>query len=450
MRKELTLVAFPDGVGIRNYFYSSALDRMNSDIVLFHNFSSETIDYLRSIKEFQGDHSIPDYRETVREKFLRELISLARLRHNARITGNQTLLFNWKRNHKGLLNKIFYKSVEVAALLFQHYKDILRLEQQYQQSLRDNPFYHKVREMLKKINPTMVFCTHQRGLKMAPLFAAATDLGIPTTTVIYSWDNLPKARLALQADFYNVWSDYMKDEMRRFYPEIPSEKIVVNGTPQFDFYADTQYIIPRDDFYSKYHLDSRKIICYSGDDITTSPDDHQYLADVAAAIVAANLQDQFQILFRRCPVDFSDRYDEVLARYPKLIKSAPPLWNIRSDGHWTEAYPDIADVKLLVSTAFYCDLVINLGSTMALDFAMFNKPCLYINYDQPQRANPDWSVDLIYRFEHFKSMEGLKTVGWIDSVKEIVPLVIRASEAPKTVGPDRLKWLHTITGQRPN
>src|SRR5690606_26808553 len=313
-----------------------------------------------------------------------------------------------------------------------------------------NPFYHKVREMLKKINPTMVFCTHQRGLKMAPLFAAATDLGIPTTTVIYSWDNLPKARLALQADFYNVWSDYMKDEMRRFYPEIPSEKIVVNGTPQFDFYADTQYIIPRDDFYSKYYLDSRKIICYSGDDITTSPDDHRYLADIAAALVAASLQDQYQILFRRCPVDFSDRYDEVLARYPKLIKSAPPLWNIRSDGHWTEAYPDIADVKLLVSTAFYCDLVINLGSTMALDFAMFNKPCLYINYDQPQRANPDWSVDLIYRFEHFKSMEGLKTDGWIDLVKEIVPLVIRASEAPKTVGPDRLKWLHTITGQRPN
>jgi hypothetical protein len=40
-----------------------------------------------------------------------------------------------------------------------------------------------------------------------PICIAAKELNIPVITAIYSWDNLPKARLAVQADKYIVWSD---------------------------------------------------------------------------------------------------------------------------------------------------------------------------------------------------------------------------------------------------
>jgi CDP-glycerol glycerophosphotransferase (TagB/SpsB family) len=66
----------------------------------------------------------------------------------------------------------------------------------------------------------------------------------------------------------------------------------------------------------------------------------------------------------------------------------------------------------LVSTAFYCDIVVNVGSTMAFDFAMFQKPCIFINYDQKRKENPNWSVETIYQFQHFKSMSNNDAVLW--------------------------------------
>jgi hypothetical protein len=36
---------------------------------------------------------------------------------------------------------------------------------------------------------------------------AAQQLGIPTATFIFSWDNLPKATMVVETDYY-VWSDH--------------------------------------------------------------------------------------------------------------------------------------------------------------------------------------------------------------------------------------------------
>ena len=264
---------------------------------------------------------------------------------------------------------------------------------------------------------------------MPTIFAAAKDLGIPTTTVIYSWDNLPKARLALRADNYWVWSAYMKDEMAIYYPEIPQNNILVTGTPQFEFYEDKNNIIDKKLFYDTYNLDiDKKIICFSGDDELTSPDDPKYLEDVAEEITKAGIETQYQILLRRCPIDLSGRFDAVIKKYPNLIKEAAPIWNFNTASSWTTIYPTFQDVKLLVSTAFYSDIVINLGSTMAFDFAMFKKPCVFINYDQKNKTNPDWSVETIYKFQHFRSMPTKEAVIWLNSKNEIIDKLIHHHE----------------------
>ncbi|MFT5103010.1 MAG: hypothetical protein ACI86C_000661, partial [Candidatus Latescibacterota bacterium] len=124
--------------------------------------------------------------------------------------------------------------------------------------------------------------------------------------------------------------------------------------------------------------------------------------------------------FRRCPVDRSGRYDWVLDKFPNLIVDMPPLWNFNSE-KWTAVYPTVEDVKLLVSLAFYADVVVNVGSTMAFDFGMFDKPCIYINYDH--KKDPNWSVDTIYQYQHFRSMPSKKAVFWLPSASEIIPLL---------------------------
>jgi hypothetical protein len=421
MKKNKIFLVFPDGVGIKNYLYANVFSNSNQELVLFHNFDKEAVKVIQNQTNITSSVEIPLYKERITEKYLRELICLLRLKYNSKSQNNKTILTNWNRNHKAISKKIFYSIIELSSLFFRKYNFILKLENKYQNSIRKNKFYHEVFNILKIAKPETVFCAHQRGLKMAAIFAAAKDLGIETTTVIFSWDNLPKARLSLQADNYLVWSDYMKNEMKQYYPEIQQNNVIVTGTPQFEFYQNTENLLEKDFYYKKYNLDlNKKIICFSGDDKITSPDDPKYLYDLAQEIIKKGLQSQYQILLRRCPVDISGRFDRVVNEFPEIIKQAPPLWNFNPGLEWTTIYPMYDDVKLLVSTVFYSDIVINVGSTMAFDFFMFNKPCIFINYDQKIKNNPNWSVKKIYNFQHFRSMPNTNSVFWLNNINELV------------------------------
>lgn len=427
MKKNKILLLFPDGVGIKNYLYSDVFNNEFHDLLLMSNFNNQTIDYLKKNTKITDFLIAPEYKESIKEKFLRELICLARLKYNANKVNNPSLLSNWNWNQKSISNKIFYKFIENFVWFFKSYSSIQKFENQYQKAIRKNKFYLVIKNILNEIKPQNIFCSHQRGLKMATVFAAAKDLEIKTTTVIYSWDNLPKARLALRADKYLVWSDYMKQEMNLYYPEISQHQVVVTGTPQFEFYYKLEYIIDKEIFYKKYNLDlNKKTICFSGDDEKTSPDDPKYLQDIVSEIINANKQNEFQILLRRCPVDLSGRFDKLINNYPNLIKVANPLWNFNKNDSWSAIYPTLDDVKLLISTVFYSDLVINVGSTMAFDFAMFKKPCIFINYDQINKVDKHWSIKTIYEFQHFRSMKNKNAVIWFNNKEEIIEKIQEA------------------------
>lgn len=430
MTTKKILLFVPDGTGIKNYLYSDVFKNTTSSISLFHNFDNDTLSHIKKQLPFDSAIEIPAYKETVREKFLRELIHYSRLKYNAKKVENNTILDFGKKSHKSLKLNLFYATINFATQFYKSYKRILKLEGKYQEAIRQNVFYSKVSEILKQQKPDVVFCTHQRALKAPTIFAAANDLGIKTNTVIYSWDNLPKARLALRADTYLVWSQHMKDELHLFYPEIPLESIKVTGTPQFEFYNTSENIIPKQHFFEKYGIsEEKKLICFSGDDIKTSPYDPQYLNDIATAIKKAGEENNYQLIFRRCPVDVSGRYDWVLEKFPELIVDMPPLWNFNSE-LWTAVYPTYEDVKVLVSLAYYTDIVINVGSTMAFDFGMFQKPCIFINYDQPESKN--WSVKTIYNYQHFRSMPSKNAVYWLNNASEIMEVLQKATQSPET------------------
>ena len=449
MEKNKIVLLFPDGVGIRNYLYSNVFDNLEEDIILFHNFDRETITAIKESTAINEEILIPNYKESVKEKFLRELICLSRLYYNNSKVNNPSLLTNWNWKQKGLSKKIFYRTIEVSSVFFKKYSSILKLEKSYQKAIRKNPFYNEVINLLKDTQINHVFCSHQRALSAAPVFAAAADLGIQTSTVIYSWDNLPKARLALRANNYLVWSDYMKNELKLYYPEILSKDIYVTGTPQFEFYNEEKNIIDKNTFYKKYNLDlNKKIICFSGDDTKTSPDDPEYLKDIAEEIIKANLQNEYQILLRRCPVDFSGRFDAIIKQYKDLIKEAPPLWYFSKSKEWNTVYPTFEDVKLLVSTVFYSDIVVNVGSTMAFDFGKFDKPCVFINYDQQNQGDKNWSVKTIYQFQHFRSMQDTNAVIWLNSKEEIIDKIIHKKNW-KSITPLK-NWYEIVVGKENN
>jgi len=80
---------------------------------------------------------------------------------------------------------------------------------------------------------------------------------------------------------------------------------------------------------------------------------------------------------------------------------------------------------------------------MALDFALFDHPGLFLKYDHEK--NQEWKTETVYRFQHFKSMDGLDAVGWINSKDEILTKVRLAIDHPDKIATDRQVWLKKIT-----
>jgi hypothetical protein len=211
---------------------------------------------------------------------------------------------------------------------------------------------------------------------IAPL-TAARDLKIPTATFIFSWDNLPKATMVVDTEHYFVWSDNMQKELLKYYPHIKQEQILITGSPQFEPHFNQNLGESRETFFEAHGLDlSKKYICFSGDDKTTCPDDPQYLNDVAEGVKKLNSKGhKLGIIFRRCPVDFSERYNIILERHKELIVPIAPLWK-RTGTSWNAILPTKEDLALQINTIIHTEAVINLASSMVFDYVVFDKPCL--------------------------------------------------------------------------
>ncbi len=426
MEKKKIFVLLPDGVGLRNFAYSNFYEfgvKQNFDVVFWNNTPFEVNDLgFPEVKiKNAKTHPLTDVYKNARKHIE---LNLNIKKTKDKVYDSYRFPFSYKNF------KIALKNIFTEAIIKTHNSEsgLEKVRNKIKQTERKTAFYQQSLETLKKEKPDVIFCTNQRHLSVVSPVLAAQDLGIPTVTFIFSWDNLPKAMMVVETDYYFVWSDHMKKELLFYYPYIKENQIFVTGTPQFEAHADEAKIMSKESFFAKYKLDiKRKYICYSGDDVTTSPDDSKYLEDTAKAIREINKEGQnLGLIFRRCPVDFSDRYDAILSEYSDVIVAIAPLWKKIGEA-WSTIIPTKEDGDLLLNIIANTEMVINLGSSMVFDYIAFNKPCAYINYDVANKEKENWSVEKVYKYVHFQSMPAKKAVFWIDS-KEMLQTIIRDME----------------------
>ncbi|WKD86508.1 Processive diacylglycerol beta-glucosyltransferase [Polaribacter huanghezhanensis] len=445
------VILVPDGVGIRNYLYSDLITELRkngAEICLYHKVSDVAIKEIEKVHKIKIEHKeIADLKEGFYLKLLRESAAYARLIYFKNVLKNKTILDFWGKNPKYLKLKVFYFFCKIFGTFFsKSYNRLRRYEIKYENKIKRTSAYKKVKQDLKVSQPDFILNLHQRSLITTPVILAAQELKIKNSTIIFSWDNIPKGRLICRPDMYFVWSDLMKIELCLLYKEISPKNVYIVGSPQFEFYKKKELQLTKEAFFKKYNLDiHKKTICFSGDDKLTSPHDQVFFEDLCSSLQKFPESERPQIIFRRCPVDFSDRYDAVLEKYKNDIAIINPDWRVEKpsqEADFTMIYPTYNDLSLLVNTCLHSDVVVNLGSTMAHDFAIYDKPCLYLNYNPKKDMN--WSVERIYQFEHFKSMENLNAVGWITNPTDFYPLLKKALTTPDLIGTDRKLWLKRI------
>lgn len=418
MKEKKIFLLLLDGVGLRNFAYSKFNEvgtRRNFNIVFWNKtvFPIQSLGFKEVKSDFFKLHPFTDILKIVKN---RVSLNLFIRKTNDKVYESYKFRYRFNRLNTAIKSLVSWLLTGILC----HEKGLAFLDKSINYFERKTNYYNYCRQILQAEKPEMIFCTSQRHIHSVAPLLAAKDLNIPTVSFIFSWDNLPKATMVVETDYYFVWSDYMKKEMQFYYPNIKEDQIIITGTPQFEIHFDKENLLSREEFFKAHHLDvNKKYICFSGDDVTTSPDDPKYLEDLALAIKRMNQKGtNLGIIFRRCPVDFSNRYDEVLKKYGNMIVAIDPLWK-PFKSFWDAILPTKEDGILFSNIAEHSEMVVNLGSTTVFDFVAHNKPCGYFRYNQMDQLDPNWDIFKCYKFVHFRSMVSEHAVIYLDSPNDI-------------------------------
>ena len=411
------LLYISDGVGCRNFIFSTFFDyaaQNGFEIVILKNVPFDI--------DARGGRVIdfPNLPIPAKVDILKGIKTESELNlFTAKFKNPIYQVYKFPYKPKGLKNKIklFYKNRYVRRTTT--HEQILKVEEKMYRAATGSALYHSLAHILTTEKIDAVMFTNQRSVSNITLMVAAESLKIPTITNIFSWDNLPKGSKIHKSDYYFVWSQYMFDELLRYYPHVDKSTIRITGTPQFAGYTDKSDIVPRAEFLKRYNLgEAFRYVAFTGDDFTSSPHDEIYLEDLCKQVRIYNEQhgDTFRVIFRKCPVDMTNRYDGVLQAQADIATSIAPLWKSEKGAGWQSVYPLKEDATLLKNLLAHCDMVSNLGSTVAIDASFFDTPACYVNYQPIEGVK--WRIDKNYQKIHFQTQAGLNPVFWIAKVPE--------------------------------
>lgn len=449
MTNKKILVFFPDGVGLRNFAFTKFKEigeQRGNQIIYWNNTAFQ-------LKEELGFEEVKI--QTQRIHPLTPLFSRIRKHIELNVATKkfadavyQTYKFPF--NYNGIKNTLMTLFIRLLIGFNSSEKGVLRIRKRINKLERSTAKYRYCKAQLQEIKPDLVFCTTQRATQSIGALLAAQDLGIPTLTFVYSWDNVPKAMQLVETDYYCVWSDLMKKEMLQYYPFIKENQLIVTGTPQFEPHYDTSLLQSRAEFCSEYNLDTgKKYICFSGDDETTSPLDQYYLEDLANAVRVLNSKGyNLGIIYRKCPVDTTHRYDEVIEAHKDMITVIDPLWKAMGK-QWNEVFPTKADLKLLHNVCAHSELVTNVCSSTVFDFVAHNKPCIYYNYEQPQLKKGIRDIGQNYNYVHFRSMPSPQAAIFCTDKNHLESQIEAVLKGNLSNVSEGKKWYKIVAGETP-
>lgn len=449
MKNKKIVVFLPDGGGLRNFAFTSFKeigDQMGFDIQYWNNSQfplKEKLGFNEINFEKGSTHPLTSVYTRARKD-----IELNISKKNF----NDTVYEDYKfpLSYKGVKNAL--KSVFVLFLIrfYSSERGIEKIRRKIEKLERSTLKYQHCKAQLKEHQPDLVFCSNQRNTQAISPLLAAKDLGIKTVCFIQSWDNVPKAMQAFETDYYLVWSELMRGELLKYYPYIKKEQVLVTGTPQFEPHYDLSLLESREIFFKKHDLDvNKKYVCFSGDDETTSPLDQYYLEDLAKAIRSLNSKgENLGIIYRKCPVDTTNRYDKIIELYKDVIKVLNPLWEYNK-GQEGFALPTKEDFSMLYNVCEHSELVTNVCSSTVFDFVAHHKPCIYYNYEQPQLKKGIRDIGQNYNYVHFRSMPSQEAVIFCNNKSDLEDIVLAVLKGKVSNVEEGLKWYETVVGKTP-
>ncbi len=256
-------------------------------------------------------------------------------------------------------------------------------------------------ELLDAEKPDVIFLNTMMSPDDIAFARLAARRGIATVGMVKGWDNpTTKTFIRMIPDKIVVHNDIMKGEIERLY-DVPVGRIAVTGIPQYDRWLDPGIVIPKDEFFRSLGLEStRKLILYAAAGDWMNKADEEIVRLLSAAIGDGRLAGA-QVLVRLHPKYPSTA--ESLTGLPHVFIERPGT-NVTGElMHWE--YEE-SDLRHLVSTLKWSDVVVNTASTFTIDAAIVDRPIVLVGFDGARELPYDSSVVRYYDREHLQQIVG--------------------------------------------
>ena len=234
-------------------------------------------------------------------------------------------------------------------------------------------------ELFKKYNPCLVFATN---LTIDPIDKAllriAKKQDIKTIGMAKSWDNLDKYLITVLPDIFLVWNEKMKNDLIKL-QNMPAEKIILTGIPQFDIYKNSSIFWTREEYCARFNIDPAKKILFFGSGFANAFDE-ELVTILRTFIENKELVKDCVLLLRPHFRDWQlkdgwfwemkGKPGIILDFQDRLAKCFSDLWD-----------PSYDDMIRLANHFYHCDVLITTQSTLSLDGIVFSKPVINIAFD---------------------------------------------------------------------
>ena len=234
----------------------------------------------------------------------------------------------------------------------------------------------------------------------------AAKRGVPTASVILSWDNTTTWGMAgARPDWVIAQNEAMREELINLHDMAP-EKIFVEGVAYFDHYFHPEKLPSREEFFRAQGLDpDKRLIFLATQSPTIFPWNPELVEMVAQAIVDGRLPKDCQLWARLHPLHHRYRdgkpvyahllkeYDRLKERYPFVVFNLPVAQSDKID-----ADMPASELELVACLLRYSDVLINHFSTIAVEGCLNRLPTLNLGFDPGDAAkaqkvshNSDWA-----------------------------------------------------------
>lgn len=323
-----------------------------------------------------------------------------------------------ERPLRNRLRAAFYLAVNRLSLRSRSFQRLLeRLEKRL---FLDN---EEVRKLVRSINPSLLVSTYPVSILEAAFLHEARNAGISTVSQLLSWDNITsKGRFSVVSDYYVTWGPIMSAELEEYY-DVPEDRVFECGVAHFD-----EHVLAVEPGRSSRIL--REIglnpegpyILFGMSSPTVSPKEIDVVEWLAAEVRGGAFGPDMQMVVRPHPQNIQgytadaswlDRLralagGPVVVDYPEIEKSAM-AWNMRED-----------DLPRLVNLLAGAKVVVNSGSTLAIDGIIHDKPVVLSLFDGADTLPWHRSIRRYREVIHMRKLielGGLRVAGSFDELK---------------------------------